>query len=384
MADEIRALFRLSGPDVPQNEVTVTSVGVQAGRTGDNDLVLGHAQISRRHMRLYVQGDAVFVEDLGSSNGTRVNEERLEPNTPRALRIGDTVSLGPFVLTLLEIITPQPEPPPVPEPEPAPPPPEPEPEPEPEPPPPPAPRPRAEEPPPPAPEPEPEPPPPPPVPRPRPAPKPREPEPEPPPPARMEAIGGLEIPAREVREAALARGRTRAPSRVDGYDTLGYLHGVPRPPDYSNWMQYLPAIYSEDHFLGRYLLICESLFAPLVWMVDNFDLYLSPEVAPTEWLQWMASWFDLLLVDELPEARMRAIMDQIGWLYLRRGTRAGLERLLQLYFGVRPQIVEGPEACKFTVRLPLSASDVNLSRDVIERLIASQKPAHTAFTLEIT
>src|SRR5690606_24801437 len=151
----------------------------------------------------------------------------------------------------------------------------------------------------------------------------------------------------------------------------------------STWMQYLPALYDEDDFLGRYLLICESLFAPISWMVDNFDLYLSPEVAPPEWLMWMASWFDLLLVPELPEARMRAVMDQIGWLFLRRGTRAGLERLLQLYFGVRPEIIESDEPCKFTVRLPLSDSDVKLSPDVIERLITSQKPAFAAFTLEI-
>jgi phage tail-like protein len=171
-------------------------------------------------------------------------------------------------------------------------------------------------------------------------------------------------------------------SRVDGYDSAGYLYGIPR--DKSSWLQYLPALYAEDDFLGRYLLICESLFAPIVWMVDNFDLYLSPEVAPVEWLQWMASWFDLLLRPELPEARMRAIMDQIGWLFLRRGTRMGLERLLQLYFGVKPEIIEDSEPCKFTVRLKLSDSDVKLSQDVITRLIASQKPAFAAFTLEIT
>ncbi|MBZ0303295.1 MAG: FHA domain-containing protein [Anaerolineae bacterium] len=336
--------------------------------------MLGHAQISRKHMRLYIQASRVYVEDLGSSNGTRLNEERIDANTPKQLAVGDNVSLGPFVLTLLEIVTPAapppPPPPPIPEAEP-----EPEPpkavEPEPEPPV------RAEAPPEPAPEPEP------------PAPTRRkrqqEPEPEPEPPPLKERLE-VEIPSLEQRREAfmLVERGERSISRVDGYDSLGYLVGVPRPPDKSTWMQYLPAIYEEDDFLGRFLLICESLFSPIVWMVDNFDLYLSPEVAPPEWLMWMASWFDLLLRPELPEARMRSIMDQIGWLFLRRGTRIGLERLLQLYFGVRPEIIESSDSCHFTVRLRLRDSDVKLSQDVIERLIASQKPAFAAFTLEIS
>lgn len=371
MADEIRAIFRISGPDAPQEQITVTVDGLQVGRVGGNDLVLNHAQISRRHMRLYVQDGAVYAEDLGSSNGTRLNDNRIEANTPQQLKVGDNVGMGPYVLTLLEITSPEPPPPPPPPPEPVR-----EPEPEPEPP-------RDEKP-----APEPEPPPPPPPTRRRAEPR----KPEPPPPApepeapRIERLEALEIPSLEKRREAFAiaeRSEKRPVSRVNGYDSLGYLVGVPKPPEKSNWMQYLPAIYSEDDFLGRYLLICESLFAPIVWMVDNFDLYLSPEVAPPEWLIWMASWFDLLLVPELPEARMRAVMDQIGWLFLRRGTRAGLERLLQLYFGVRPEIIESDEPCRFTVRLPLSDSDVKVNTEVIERLITSQKPAFAAFTLEI-
>lgn len=369
MADEIRAIFRIAGPDAPQEQITVTVDGLQIGRVGGNDLVLNHAQISRRHARLYIQGGAVYAEDLGSSNGTRLNEIRIEANTPQQLKVGDNVGMGPYVLTLLEITSPEPEPPPPPEPVR-------EPEPEPEPPPPPL---RAEKP-----EPEPEPPPPPN--RRRAEPRKPEPPPEPEPEApRIERLQALQMPSLEERQQAFAlaeRGEKRI-SRVNGYDALGYIVGVPKPPEKSNWMQYLPAIYSEDDFLGRYLLITESLFAPLVWMVDNFDLYLSPEVAPSEWLIWMASWFDLLLVPELPEARMRAVMDQIGWLFLRRGTRAGMERLLQLYFGVRPEIIEDAEPCHFTVRLRLSDSEVKVNQEVVERLIRTHKPAFAAFTLEI-
>jgi hypothetical protein len=68
----------------------------------DGDLVLGrgdHAEIrledpfaSARHARIYEQGNSVIVEDLGSTNGTYLNEELLQ--TPRPLHPGDRVRIG--------------------------------------------------------------------------------------------------------------------------------------------------------------------------------------------------------------------------------------------------------------------------------------------------
>jgi hypothetical protein len=68
----------------------------------DDDLVLGrgdHAAIrledpfaSARHARIYEQGSSVIVEDLGSTNGTYLNEELLE--TARPLHPGDRVRIG--------------------------------------------------------------------------------------------------------------------------------------------------------------------------------------------------------------------------------------------------------------------------------------------------
>jgi hypothetical protein len=68
----------------------------------DGDLVLGRgdsAEIrledpfaSARHARIYEQGNSVVVEDLGSTNGTYLNEELLE--SPRPLHPGDRVRIG--------------------------------------------------------------------------------------------------------------------------------------------------------------------------------------------------------------------------------------------------------------------------------------------------
>jgi pSer/pThr/pTyr-binding forkhead associated (FHA) protein len=68
----------------------------------DGDLVLGRgdrAEIrledpfaSSRHARIFEQGNIVVIEDLGSTNGTYLNEELLQ--TPRPLHPGDRVRIG--------------------------------------------------------------------------------------------------------------------------------------------------------------------------------------------------------------------------------------------------------------------------------------------------
>ena len=65
------------------------------------DAVLDHGSVSLRHARLSRLNDGrLCVEDLNSTNGTRVNGCRLEPFAPRALAPGDVVVLGDVDLPL--------------------------------------------------------------------------------------------------------------------------------------------------------------------------------------------------------------------------------------------------------------------------------------------
>ncbi|MDX1524488.1 MAG: FHA domain-containing protein [Anaerolineae bacterium] len=50
--------------------------------------------VSRRHARIIKQKNSVFVEDLGSINGTFVNGKRLQPYVPETLHDGDILQLG--------------------------------------------------------------------------------------------------------------------------------------------------------------------------------------------------------------------------------------------------------------------------------------------------
>ena len=67
------------------------------GDTAGVDVKLDDAKASRRHLRLHV-GDALEIEDLGSANGTRVRERKLDPATRTRVLPGEAISIGALVL----------------------------------------------------------------------------------------------------------------------------------------------------------------------------------------------------------------------------------------------------------------------------------------------
>jgi pilus assembly protein CpaF len=69
------------------------------GRASDCDLVLESPAVSKRHLRLEVAAGGVFVEDLGSTNGTRVDGRRLEGRRP--LGPEETVEVGDYRLAVV-------------------------------------------------------------------------------------------------------------------------------------------------------------------------------------------------------------------------------------------------------------------------------------------
>lgn len=57
--------------------------------------------VSRLHSALKLNNQRVFITDLGSSNGTRVNGQKIMPNVDYPLNHGDVVSLGKFKIQVL-------------------------------------------------------------------------------------------------------------------------------------------------------------------------------------------------------------------------------------------------------------------------------------------
>lgn len=63
------------------------------------DISISDPRISRRHLKVTNSGDTVTMEDLGSTNGTKLAGTRLQAGEVKTLNGGDTVSLGGFEVT---------------------------------------------------------------------------------------------------------------------------------------------------------------------------------------------------------------------------------------------------------------------------------------------
>ena len=99
MAPQNFQLVMRTGPnpgkvhELSQDEITI-------GRDIANNIVVNDPEVSRKHTRFRAQGGTYVVEDMGSTNGTFVNGQRLMG--PHVLRHGEQVMLGEHVAFVFE------------------------------------------------------------------------------------------------------------------------------------------------------------------------------------------------------------------------------------------------------------------------------------------
>lgn len=83
------------GP-VPNQQIELQEQLMNIGRSADNEIVINDAEVSRRHARILYRsgptGPQFLLEDLGSTNGSFVNNLRCNTLTP--LSDGDVIELG--------------------------------------------------------------------------------------------------------------------------------------------------------------------------------------------------------------------------------------------------------------------------------------------------
>lgn len=99
MAAPIFQITIRSGPS-PGKTFPLEREEVFLGRDQANDITISDAEVSRRHARFIMQDENILVEDLGSTNGTFLNGERV--STPQQLRPGDVISLGENIILVFE------------------------------------------------------------------------------------------------------------------------------------------------------------------------------------------------------------------------------------------------------------------------------------------
>jgi phage tail-like protein len=158
----------------------------------------------------------------------------------------------------------------------------------------------------------------------------------------------------------------------------------------------LPAMFLDDPFIQRFCDGLDEVLAPVPSTLDNFSAILDPQLTPPDFLEWLAGWVGIEIDHTWPIERRRAMVSQAAELYRRRGTAAGLADLVELFIGVRPDIVEGggaawsqtpgaamPGAADAPLVLRLRMTQPNpamLSK--LDKLVAANKPAHLAHRVE--
>jgi len=108
------------------------------------------------------------------------------------------------------------------------------------------------------------------------------------------------------------------------------LHLRPR----SLYAKFLPAIYQELDFVGRFLKIFEQAFEPAVNSLDTLWAYLDPITAPQGLLPFLAHWVGWTPQSYLPLNRQRDLIRNAMQIYRWRGTRRGLRFYLHLATGL--------------------------------------------------
>jgi predicted component of type VI protein secretion system len=83
-----RALLRVQGGRAAQ----LGAAGAVLGRSRDSDVVIDDPNVSRHHAEVRPSGGSWIVNDLGSTNGIKVNGRRVDG--PQSLKRGDVIELG--------------------------------------------------------------------------------------------------------------------------------------------------------------------------------------------------------------------------------------------------------------------------------------------------
>ena len=181
----------------------------------------------------------------------------------------------------------------------------------------------------------------------------------------------------------------------------------PYPP--STLLQYLPAIYQEDPFLGQFLLAFEKILlgrsdelsfpevkvdfpqAGLEETIADLSIYLDPRKAPDGFLPWLANWTAFTLRSDLQPDRQREFIANIIQFYRWRGTKENLRNLLSIFTIGLPTVTEGLKSANgdeiahyFEVTIALDrapAPVIARQLQIARALIDLEKPAHTFYNL---
>ena len=161
--------------------------------------------------------------------------------------------------------------------------------------------------------------------------------------------------------------------------------------------QSLPALYQEDDFTQRFVSAFDAALAPIFAALDNFPAYLDPWLTPEDFLEWLGSWFGIVLDESWSLERRRVLVSRAFEFYRMRGTGSGLKEQVAVLTGGTVELHETggvatsttaggalPGSPNFAVLVRVTVDDpgtINLAR--LDALVMAAKPAHVTHKVEI-
>ncbi len=94
------ALRFISGKYKGENHLLPEDKETIIGRSASIELVLVEDMVSRKHAQITVEDDILHIEDLGSTNGTFVNGEKIAKTT---IKKGDRILIGTSIMKVVEV-----------------------------------------------------------------------------------------------------------------------------------------------------------------------------------------------------------------------------------------------------------------------------------------
>jgi pSer/pThr/pTyr-binding forkhead associated (FHA) protein len=91
--------LRYRNADGTNEILTLTGTELTIGRSREADIVVNEGKVSRLHASIILWGGDYVIKDLGSRNGTMVNDKKIEV---AVLKPGDRVTIGSFNMDFVE------------------------------------------------------------------------------------------------------------------------------------------------------------------------------------------------------------------------------------------------------------------------------------------
>src|SRR5271169_768149 len=92
-------------PDGTTKRIPIAEAPLRIGRSRESDVFLPDQALSRQHAEIRPGSGGHYLVDLGSKNGTLLNETRIAAET--LLKDGDKIRLGDYVLTFSTTAAPE-------------------------------------------------------------------------------------------------------------------------------------------------------------------------------------------------------------------------------------------------------------------------------------